>query len=281
MRDFSFADDTPAAWTYHRGTARWLFNASSGGESPPVVPGREDGSLPWTPLPPPAELGAGLQGPALQRAGLQGFGLREVLRARVSCRRFRADAVSLPALSALLGAGYGTESRSGPVLQDRPVPSGGGLYPLELSLLVRAVEGLAPGVYHYVPAASGLELVRAVELPPAFLTYLFMGQPWVAEAALIGVISFAGGRSLTKYGDRGYRYALLEAGHVMQNLNLAVAALGLGAVNLGGFYDDELATLIGIDIEHEIPLYCTAIGVPDAAASDRMAMRALERGTSP
>ncbi len=37
MRDFTFADDTPAAWTYHRSTARWLFNASSGGESPPVV----------------------------------------------------------------------------------------------------------------------------------------------------------------------------------------------------------------------------------------------------
>lgn len=291
MRDFTFADDTPAAWTYHRSTARWLFNASSGGESPPVVPGREDGSLPWTPLPPSAWPPPGLPQaglpPAtlpqngLRETGLPEIGLRDVLRARVSCRRFRADAVSLPALSTLLSAGYGTESRSGPVLQDRPVPSGGGLYPLELSLLVRAVDGLAPGVYHYVPAARGLELVRAVELPRAFVTYLFMGQPWVAEAALVGVISFAGGRSLTKYGDRGYRYALLEAGHVMQNLNLAVAALGLGAVNLGGFYDDELATLIGIDIEQEIPLYCTAIGVPDADASDRMAMRALERGTSP
>lgn len=266
MRDFSFAEDTPAAWTYHRGTARWLFNASSGGESPPVVPGREDGGLPWTPLPPPAALEPGLG---------------ETLQARVSCRRFRADAVPLGVLSTLLSAGYGTGSRSGPVLQDRPVPSGGGLYPLELSLLVRAVDGLAPGVYHHVPAAHGLELVRAVELPRAFITYLFMGQPWVAEAALVAVISFAGGRSLTKYGDRGYRYALLEAGHVMQNLNLTASALGLGCVNLGGFYDDELATLAGIDIEQEIPLYCSAVGVPDATPSDRMAMRALERGTSP
>lgn len=105
-----------------------------------------------------------------------------------------------------------------------------------------------------------------------------MGQPWVAEAAVITVLSFAGGRSLTKYGDRGYRYALLEAGHTMQNLNLAVSALGLGCVNLGGFYDDELAVLAGIDVEREVPLYCCAI-------DDRMPRRttacACERWSGP
>lgn len=265
MRDFTFAADTPAAWTYHRATARWLFNASSGGESPPVVPGREDGALPWTPLPAPATLDATLG---------------QAVRGRVSCRRFRTDPIPLEALSTLLALGYGVDGGAA-VMQDRPVSSGGGLYPLEVTLLVRAATGLAPGVHHYVPAAHGLELVRAVELPRAFLTYLFMGQPWVAEAGVIAVLSFVGERSLTKYGDRGYRYALLEAGHLMQNLNLAASALGLGCVNLGGFYDDELATLAGIDVEREVPLYCSAIGVPDAEASDRMAMRALERGTAP
>lgn len=264
MRDFTFADDVPAAWTYHRSTARWLFNASAGGESPPVKPGRENGDLPFTALP----------------AGeLPTLPLAEALRARVSCRTFRPDALPLADLATVLRCGYGVEHRSGTVMQDRPAPSGGGLYPLEISLLVRAVEGLEPGVYHYVPAVDGLEQVQQVALPRAFTTYLFMGQPWVADAAVVAVISFVGARSLTKYGDRGYRYALLEAGHTMQNLNLAVAALGLGAVNLGGFYDDELAVLCGIDIEHEVPLYASAIGHPDAQRSDRMAMRALDRGT--
>jgi SagB-type dehydrogenase family enzyme len=264
MRDFSFADDVPAAWTYHRSTARWLFNASSGGDSPPVRPGRENGALPFTPLP---------------CGELPELPLAEVLRGRVSCRTFRSDALSLAELGILLRSAYGAEQRSGTVMQDRPPPSGGGLYPLELSLLVRAVEGIEPGVYHYVPAADGLEQVQQLALPRAFTTYLFMGQPWVADAAVVAVISFAGARSLTKYGDRGYRYALIEAGHTMQNLNLAVAALGLGAVNLGGFYDDELAVLCGIDIEQEVPLYAGAIGRPDAEGTDRMAMRALDRGT--
>ncbi|MBK8445946.1 MAG: SagB/ThcOx family dehydrogenase [Micropruina sp.] len=262
MDEFTFADAVPLAWTFHRGTARWLFNASAGGESPPVVPGRENGALPWTPLP---------------TAELPAVTLSDAVQARVSCRRFLADPLTPAEVAVLLRAAYGIGTRSGPAMQDRPPPSGGGLYPLELTLLVRAVENLEPGVYHYVPAANGLERVQSIELPAAFLTYLFMGQPWVAEAAVITVLSFAGGRSLTKYGDRGYRYALLEAGHTMQNLNLAVAALGLGCVNLGGFYDDELAVLAGIDVESELPLYCCAIGRPDAAPDDRMRMRALER----
>ena len=266
MHDFRFADDVPVAWTYHRGTARWLFNASAGGESPALVPGRENGGLAWTPLPP---------------AELPDVPLADALRARVSCRRFLADPVGLDQLACVLRASYGSETRSGEVMQDRPAPSGGGLYPLEATLLVRAVDGLEPGVYHYVPAANGLEQVQAIDLPRAFLTYLFMGQPWVAEAAVICVLSFVGARSLTKYGDRGYRYALIEAGHTMQNLNLAAAACGLGSVDLGGFYDDELAVLAGLDVEREIPLYCCAIGRPDAHPDDRMDVRALDRGQAP
>ncbi len=266
MNEFEFARDTPAAWTYHRRTARWLFNANGGGDSPPFVPGREDGSLPWVPLPPPGKLGMELDA---------------ALDARVSCRRFRPDPLPLDALSTLLHGAYGIQHRDGGPLLDRPVPSGGGLYPLELTLLVRSVEGLTPGVYHYVPAAGGVELMRSVDLPSTFVTYLFMGQPWVAEASVICVISLAGERSLTKYGDRGYRYALFEAGHVMQSLNLAAAALGLGCVNLGGFYDDELAALAGIEPDREVPLYCSAVGIPDADPADRMAMRALERGSRP
>ncbi|MBK8459715.1 MAG: SagB/ThcOx family dehydrogenase [Micropruina sp.] len=257
---FTFRSRTPIAWSYHRATARWQFNMGSA-TSPPVVVGREHGALPWTPLPPPAPFLGGLQ---------------EAIQERLSCRAFTPEPLSLAELAALLRFGYGVEQRSGPSMQDRPAPSGGGLYPLELTVLVRAVEGLEPGVHHYVPAANGLERMREGKLPPELLTYLFMGQPWVAEAAVTLVISFAGERSLTKYVDRGYRYALLEAGHVMQNVNLVAVALGLGSVNLGGFFDDELAGLLRIDPEKEVCLYGCALGRP-APESGRMALRDLGR----
>jgi SagB-type dehydrogenase family enzyme len=147
-------------------------------------------------------------------------------------------------------------------LCERPVPSGGGLYPLELYLVVRAVDGLVPGVYHYVAAAHALERLRDVALPERFVTYLFMNQAYFAEAALVAVLTAMPERSLWRYGERGYRYLLLEAGHVGQNLNLAAAALGLGTCNAGGFFDDELAGLLRADVEREVPLYAVAVGHP-------------------
>ena len=78
-------------------------------------------------------------------------------------------------------------------------------------------------------------------------------------------------RSLHKYADRGYRLILLEAGHVGQNLNLACAALGCGSVNLGGFLDADLETLLGLDSAVEVPIYAVAIGRP--AGTDSGALR--------
>lgn len=259
----------PLAWTFHRGTARWLFNAA-GGVSPHQLPGREHPGSPWTPLP------SGIQDEASLSSAIAG---------RLSCRAFAPDAISLETLASVLRAAYGIERRSGGdqfALLDRPAPSAGGMYPLEVSLLVRAVDGLAPGVYHYVPAADGLECLRDGELPPTFVTYLFMGQHWVAAAAAVVVLSVVPARSLTKYGDRGYRYLLLEAGHVMQNVNLMGTALGLGSVNLGGFYDDELAGLLRIDPEVEFPVYAAAIGLPsEQTRGDRMRQRALGSALHP
>jgi SagB-type dehydrogenase family enzyme len=54
-------------------------------------------------------------------------------------------------------------------------------------------------------------------------------------------------RATAKYGSRGYRMALLEAGHASQNLCLAAQGLGLGSLVYGAYYDDELAALLDID----------------------------------
>jgi SagB-type dehydrogenase family enzyme len=185
----------------------------------------------------------------------------------------------LTGLAAVLRGCYGllgSSTDGDTTYPDRAAPSAGGLYPLEVSILVRAVEGVEAGVHHFVSAADGLELVRPVELPARFITYLFMGQHWVADAAFVVVLSAVTERSLAKYHDRGYRYLLLEAGHAMQNANLVAAALGLGAVNVGGFFDDELAALIGVDPEYEVPLYACAVGVPAISPQNhRLQIRAL------
>jgi SagB-type dehydrogenase family enzyme len=68
------------------------------------------------------------------------------------------------------------------------------------------------------------------------------------------------GRARFKYGLRGYRFALLEAGHVAQNLLLAAAALGLAAVPLGAFYDRRTDEFLRLDGVNESTLYTVALG---------------------
>ena len=70
-------------------------------------------------------------------------------------------------------------------------------------------------------------------------------------------------RSRFKYGARAYRFTLLEAGHVAQNFLLAVAALGLAAVPIGGFYDREVDSLLGVDGLYESSLYLLPLGAAE------------------
>lgn len=259
--DPPFRDGQPVAWTFHRATSRWLYNAMEPPEARPPMAPREDLDAPMVSLPTPLELDAELG---------------QLLRDRLSCRVFGTEPIGLRELGTALWAAYGSTGRAefGPLeVTERPVPSGGGLYPLELYVLIRSVQGIEAGVYHYVSLHHGLELVRSGALPRQFLTYLFMGQHWSADAGAIVVVTAVPGRSLWKYGDRGYRYILLEAGHCMQNLNLGAIAVGLGTCNLGGFFDDELAAVVRADIEEELPLYAAAIGGP--TTTDRSGQRAI------
>ncbi len=265
-----FRDAQPVAWHFHRNTARWLHNTldpEDGLRAP--APPKEYPLAPTVPL-------GGNPGEGW------GLGFVDLLRTRVSCRAFARSPVPRDSLGRVLWAGYGLlgRARLGPLeLLERPVPSGGGLYPLEVYVLALAVEGVAPGVYHYAPLHHALEQVRDVAPPRRYLTYLFMGQDYAAAAGAVLVTTAVVARSLTKYGDRGFRYVLFESGHLAQNMNLAATALDLGACNLGGFFDDELAGLLGLDVEREIPLYGLALGVP--STGDRTARRAIDQMAPP
>jgi len=66
-----------------------------------------------------------------------------------------------------------------------------------------------------------------------------------------------------KYGERGYRFLLFEAGHIMQNLLLVASALGVSALPIGGFVDAELDSALGIDGLDEVSLYLAAVEPPE------------------
>ena len=250
-----FRDKQPIAWTFHRNTSRWIYNAMSAGKDTPPAPPKENADLPAFSLPSPT---------------LPPTTFQELLTNRFSCRHFTDQPLTLNHLSTLLHFTYGILGKShfGNVeFLERPLPSGGGLYPLELYVIVQKIENLEPGIYHYFTIGHALEQLRSVLLPSALREYLLMGQEQLAAAPVIVVFTAVVARSLVKYGDRGYRYILFEAGHAAQNLNLTASALGLGSCNIGGFFDQDLGDLLHLDREREIPLYAVSIGHP--SQSDR------------
>jgi SagB-type dehydrogenase family enzyme len=201
--------------------------------------------------------------------------LGELLAGRASCRRFSGAALEPDAVAALLRAAYGTGPEvtvEGVSFPSRPVPSAGATYPLELHVLVRAVDGLERGSFRYVPEDGAL-VPTGPGLEFDTLAEIFLSQPYLSAAAAIVVLAGAIDRTTARYGDRGYRYVLYEAGHAMQNLVLAGAALDVGSLCLGGFLDDALAATLRLPVA-TVPLYAVALGPP--AGDDRTELRRVD-----
>ena len=82
-------------------------------------------------------------------------------------------------------------------------------------------------------------------------------------AALAVALTGISMKTKLKYGERGYRFLLFEAGHIMQNLLLVASALGVSALPIGGFVDAELDSALGIDGLDEVSLYLAAVEPPE------------------
>jgi SagB-type dehydrogenase family enzyme len=190
--------------------------------------------------------------------------LGKAIVSRTSVRDLEPCQLDLKSVATLLYHAYG-ESRdnkdTGFPRPFRVVPSGGGLYPLELFFYSGCVDGLDKGIYHYNPSKSNLRLVSSGDKVQQISKG--MVYPEITRAAaLIVFITAIFERSTFKYGERGYRFILLEAGHVAQNINLVTIGLELGCVNLGGFYDRDIDNLLGLDGVTHSTIYMVAIGAP-------------------
>jgi SagB-type dehydrogenase family enzyme len=167
--------------------------------------------------------------------------------------------MTLEELSSLLHSSAGITDTRDPTLAFRAVPSSGALYPIELYLVILDVADLEPGVYHYDVQGHRLELLRPGELRrEVFQAAVSQEMIWGASLALVMTALFA--RVQWKYVDRSYRYALLEAGHLGQNVYLAATALGLGPCGIGAYFDDDLNRLLGVDGYDEAVVYLMAVG---------------------
>jgi SagB-type dehydrogenase family enzyme len=188
--------------------------------------------------------------------GHEGLSLEDALEARRSQREYTGEPLALEELSRLLHAAQGiTESGR----DYRAAPSAGALYPIEVYAAVHNVAGLEGGIYHYAVQEHKLEMLREGDFRAA-VRKAGLGQDLLARAAVCFILSAVFQRTRWKYRERNYRYVLLEAGHIGQNVYLAATSMGLGACAVGAFTDEHLNAMLGLDGEEEAALHIVAVG---------------------
>jgi SagB-type dehydrogenase family enzyme len=120
------------------------------------------------------------------------------------------------------------------------------------------VQQLDAAVYHYHPQRHHLVAGAEGDLRHA-VAQAALGQMWMATAPANVVITAEYRRATRKYGNRGVRYAMIEAGHIGQNLFLQAEALGLKAGIVGAFDDKKLAERLSLPAAYE-PLLVMPVG---------------------
>lgn len=182
------------------------------------------------------------------------FSLEEAIAKRRSQRNFAKKDLKLEQISQLFWAAQGITARKGG-WNFRSAPSAGALYPMELYLVSNE------GVFHYLPQEHVLELVTK-EDRRKLLSNAALGQEPVRDASIDIVICAVYARVTRKYGQRGLRYAHIEAGHVAQNIHLQAVSLGLGSVSIGAFDDQQVRRVLNVPKDYE-PLYIIPVGYVD------------------
>lgn len=181
--------------------------------------------------------------------------LSESLLQRQSCRDF-SKLLSKAELSSLLFYSIGEKNKTyNEGVGKRMYPSGGARFPLEFYVvLMKPIGDLETGIYHYALDSHGLTrlmtLSRQEIIEAKITTYEYVNH---AHVGILCTGLFA--RSNQKYGERAYRFGLLEAGTTAQNFGLVATALGIGSVIIGGVVDDTWEELLDLDGFDETILY--------------------------
>lgn len=212
--------------------------------------------------------------------------LDELLDARNSCRNFDTSN-TLPqaqfahTLERVFGARGQVHAAEDFDVLKKTSPSGGALHPTEAYLIVRRVEGVAPGLYHYRAGDHALQplgldadaVMAGAEKhvdnakDKSALDYLAWiavgGQQWFADAHVLVVMAPRFARNFWKYRNhaKAYRVAILDVGHLSQTLLLTATELGLGSFITAAINEVDIERAFGLTGYVDGPLAVCGFGV--------------------
>jgi len=191
----------------------------------------------------------------------------ELLDIRRSKRKYAATPMTGEQLAFMLWSVQGIQSFRGEVSTLRPSPSGGARHPFETYIAVKAVDGLAPGMYHYLPTENIGEKLCSIQKvgdcpSEEQITTMLAGQKWAADAPIVIFYSCIPYKAEWRYAANAHRVMLIDLGHAGQNAMLSAAALGLGSCCMAAYDQEECDKTLGFDGINEYTVYAVAVGKP-------------------
>ena len=173
-------------------------------------------------------------------------------------------------LATLLAYAYG-EIRETDGEARRPVASGGACYPLELYPIILDSPDIAAGIYHYNVRDGALEQLTE----GASSEWVQEHWTWITpddQVAAAVVITARPNRSADRYGEMAYLLAALEAGAVIQTLQLIATDLGIGSRPHNGLHYRAIRAQLGLHSDEFLLSTVVFAGTPperDEEPADR------------
>lgn len=181
--------------------------------------------------------------------------ISDIISKRRSCRSFSDKPLSKDCIGNICYNAY--------YIENHVVPSGGGLYPLKIYVLIEKDQiSIKKGYYEYDRELNTLIRFEN-DIDIERLKYCFNDEDLPFGSSVQIVIAADLNRETFKYSNRGYRLTLIEVGHVAQNINLFCTEIGVGVCELGGVLDKPLAQELNLTTEEITPILCLAIGYPN------------------
>jgi protease I len=177
--------------------------------------------------------------------------LEETLAKRRSVRRFTNQALKWSQIGQLAWAGQGITDKARGL---RTAPSAGSVYPIELFFAT------PEGLYVYRPAEHSLEQLTDQDVRLALAGGDATANS-IAEAGCDIIVAGSVKKVAERFKDNARNYMLMEAGHIAQNIQLQAVSLGLGAVTVGGFNEQNVRKVCGLAKLLD-PVYVICVGYP-------------------
>ncbi|MBN1756587.1 SagB/ThcOx family dehydrogenase [bacterium] len=191
---------------------------------------------------------------------LNGTGLKEVIERRRSLREYSEKPLSLEELSFLLWCTQGVQKILPPHSTLRNVPSAGARHAFETYILVNRVKNLEPGLYRFSALRHSLVPISNEPQLAQRITDACLAQKIIQDSAVTFIWVAVPYRMNWRYGERGYRYLFLDAGHVCQNLYLAAEVIKCGVCAIAAFSDADMNGVLELDGKSMFVIYLATAG---------------------